>query len=66
MRRIQKEFEMKQATEAKTNPKAVWNYMISKTKNREGVSDLSIDPKDRNSRLTGCHREKADVLGNFF
>ena len=64
MRRIQKEFEMKLATEAKTNPKAVWNY-ISKTKNREGVSDLSIDPKDPNSRLTDCHREKADVLGNF-
>ena len=51
-RRIQKEFEMKLATEAKTNPKAVWKYMNSKTKNREGVSDLNIDPKDTKSRLT--------------
>ena len=62
-RRIQKEFKMKLATEAKTNPKAVWKYMNSKTKNREGVSDLNIDPK---SRLTDTDREKADVLGNFF
>ena len=31
-RRIQKEFEMKLATEAKTNPKAVWKYMNSETK----------------------------------
>ena len=51
-RTIQKEFEMKLATEAKTNPKAVWKYMNSKTKNREGVSDLNIDPKDPKSRLT--------------
>ena len=29
MRRIQKEFEMKLSTEAKTNPKAVWKYMNS-------------------------------------
>ena len=44
-RRIQKEFEMKLATEAKTNPKAVCKYMNSKTKKREGVSDLNTDPK---------------------
>ena len=50
MRRIQKEFEMKLATEAKTNLKAVWKYMNSKTKNREGVSDLNTK----------------DVLGHFF
>ena len=54
---------MKLATEAKTNPKAVWKYMNSKTKNREGVSDLNTDPK---SRLADYDREKADALGNFF
>ena len=47
--RIQKEFEMKPATEAKTNPKAVWKYLNSKTKNREGVSDLNIDHTDPKS-----------------
>ena len=65
-RRIQKEFEMKLATEAKINPKVVWKYMNSKTKNREGVSDLNTDPKDPKFRLTDSGREKADVLGNVF
>ena len=74
---IQKEFEVKLATEVKSNPKAVWMYMNSKTKNREGVSDLNIDPKSRltdsdrekadpKSRLTDSDREKADVSGHFF
>ena len=39
--------------------------MNSKTKNREGVSDLNTDPKDPKSRLTDSDREKADVLGHF-
>ena len=63
--RIQKEFEVKLATEAKTKPK-VWKYMNSKTKNQVGVSDLNIDPTDPKSRLADSDREKADVLGNFF
>ena len=64
-RRIQKEFEMKLATESKTNPKAGWKYMNSKTKNREGVSDLNIDLTYPKSRLTNSDWEKADVLGHF-
>ena len=38
----------------------------TKTKNREGVSDLNIEPKDPKSRLTDSDREKADVLGILF
>ena len=53
---------MKQATEAKTNPKAVWKYMIYIYKY---IPDLNTDPKDPKSRLTDSDREKADVLGNF-
>ena len=60
-RRIQKEFELKLATEAKTNPKAVWKCMNSKTKNREGVSDLNTDPEDPKTRIIDSDREKADV-----
>ena len=63
-RRVQKGFEMKLATEAKSNPKAARKYVNSKTKNREGVSDLNIDPNDPKSRLT--ESEKVDVLGYFF
>ena len=61
---IEKECEIKLGTEAKANPKAVWKYMNFKTKNREGVSDLNIYPRDPKSRLTDSDREKADVLGH--
>ena len=40
--------------------------MNSKTKNREGVSDLNKVLKDPKSRLTHSDREKAHVLGIFF
>ena len=40
--------------------------MNSKTKTREGVSELNIDPNDKRSRLTKSNKEKADVLGQFF
>ena len=65
-RKLQKQFEVNLAHDAKTNPKAVWKYMNSKTKTREGVSDLNIDPTDDKSRLTISDKEKADVLGGFF
>ena len=65
-RKLQKEFELKLAEEAKSNPKAVWKFMKSKTKTREGVSELNIDPNDKKSRLTKSNKEKADVLGQFF
>ena len=57
---------MKLTKEAMSKPSAVWKYMNSKTKNREGVSDLNIHPNDPKSRLTDSDREKADVLGHLF
>ena len=56
---------MKQASEAKSNPKAVWKYANSNTKNREGVSDLNVVPNYTKFRLTYSDREKADVIGHF-
>ena len=58
-RKLQKQYELKLA-------KAVWKYINSKTRTRECVSDLSIDPQDDKSRLTNCDKEKADILGKFF
>ena len=40
--------------------------MNSKTKNREGVSDLNTDPKYPKSTLTDSDREKADVFFQVF
>ena len=65
-RRMQKQFEIKLAIEATSNPKAVWKYINSKTKYLEGVSDMNIYLNDPKSRLTHSDRQKADVLGHFF
>ena len=45
-RKLQKQYELKLAIDAKSNPQAVWKYMNSKTKTRECVSDLNINPHD--------------------
>ena len=65
-RTLQKQLEMKLAAEAKSNPKAIWKYINSKTKTRVGVSERNTDPADRTSKLTTTYKEKADVLGQFF
>ena len=45
-RQLQKQYELKLAKYAKSNPKAVWKYMNSKTKTPECVSDLNFDPQE--------------------
>ena len=65
-RNLQKQFEKKLANEAKTNPKAIWKYINSKSKTREGVAQLNTDPRDPHSELTSSNKGKSDVLGRFF
>ena len=65
-RKAQKQFESNLAAEAKSNAKAIWKYINGKTKTREGVAALHINPNDDKSRLTTSDKEKADVLGTFF
>ena len=50
---------MKLAAEAKSNPKAIWKYIKSKTKTRVGVSELNTAPADPTSKLTTSDKEKA-------
>ena len=58
-RKLQKQYELKLAKYAKSNPKAVWKeYMNSKTETTWCVSNLNIDPQDDKSRLTNCDKEK--------
>ncbi len=66
MRRIKKNHERKLAKEAKENPKAVWRYINSKAKTKQGVGDLHIDPGDENSPTTDDDKEKAQILADFF
>ncbi|KAL8576907.1 hypothetical protein ACOMHN_067357 [Nucella lapillus] len=61
-RRAQKTQEAKVASDAKTNPKAFWNYVKSKTTLRTGIADL----KKPDGTKTTTDREKADLLNQFF
>ena len=65
-RKLQRQYKLKLAKDAESNPKAVWKYRNSKKKTRECVSDLNIDPHDDKSRLANCEKEKAEILGTFF
>ena len=57
-----RDFEKEQAKLAKKNPKAFYKYASSKTKVRQGISDL--EKPDRT--LTTSDKEKAETLNNFF
>ena len=56
------EFERKLSKESKSNPKAFWRYVQSKTKSKVGISPL----KTRDDKLVTDDKGKADVLNDFF
>ena len=47
--KMKKKFEKNLCENAKKNPKAIRSYIKSKSKTREGIGDLHIDPEDTNS-----------------
>ena len=62
VREAKKSREIKLAKEAKTNPKALFKYISSKSKPRETVPDL----QKKNGEFTEGNLEKAEVLNTFF
>ena len=58
----QKNKEVTVAKQAKTNPKALFNYISSKTKPKEAISDL----EKPDGTLTENDDEKSQVLCDFF
>ena len=54
--------ENKIAKNIKTNPKAFYQYIASKTIKKEGVSDLT----DSNGNLTSNDQEKCEILNSYF
>ncbi len=59
-------FEKKSLRSRKENPKAIWNYIQSKSKVKEGITDLRIHPEDPNSPTTTDDKAKANILAEFF
>ena len=62
VKKAKKQKEINIAKEAKTNPKALFDYVASKTKQREGIANLVKD----DGSLTKNEGEKAQVLSQFF
>jgi endonuclease/exonuclease/phosphatase family metal-dependent hydrolase len=60
-RQATREFEQKLVQEIKTNPKAFYKYVQSKTKSRSGIGDLKHE-----GRMATEDPEKAEILNNFF
>ncbi len=65
-RQNRKKFEKDLSKQAKSNPKAVWKYINSKSRIKEDVADLYFDRDDPNSKITCNDQEKAEVLSDFF
>ena len=51
-RLARKDFEKNLSLTIKTEPKKFWDYIRSKTKTKDGIADLHIDPTNLESRLT--------------
>ena len=65
-RRARKTYERNLSQEAKSNPKRIWQYINSKSKTRQGISDLCVDPRDPKSAKTDHDENKANILAEFF
>ena len=63
-RQAQKQFENNLAKNSKENPKAIWQYIKSKSKLKEGITELNTDPHNEKSRLTSDNTEKATKGGS--
>ena len=64
--KMKKKFEKDLSENAKKNPKAIWSYIKSKSKTREGIGDLHTSPEDTNSEKTEDNKEKANILSDYF
>ena len=64
--KLKKKYEKGLSQKAKENPKAICSYIKSKSKTREGIGDLHVDPEDIKSIKTEDNKEKANILSEYF
>ena len=50
----------------KSNPKAFWKYIKSKTSMKCNITNLHKDPLDEKSPLTDNNQEKANIMNEYF
>jgi hypothetical protein len=64
--KLKKNYEKGLSQKTKENPKAIWSYIKSKSKTREGIGDLHVDSEDIKSIKTEDNKEKANILSEYF
>ena len=64
--KLKKKYEKDLVQRAKENPKVIWKYIKSKSKTRDGISDLYMNPADTKSPKTDIDEEKAKILAKYF
>ncbi|CAC5382135.1 unnamed protein product [Mytilus coruscus] len=64
--KLKREYEKNLPEKATENPKAIWSYIKSKTKTKEGIGDLHIDPEDTKTDKTEDNSTKAKILVDYF
>ncbi|XP_033759498.1 uncharacterized protein LOC117341744 [Pecten maximus] len=65
-RNSRKEYEKNIALKAKTDPKAVWNYIKSKSTTKLEIGDLYTKTNDKTSTKVSSDIGKANILCKFF
>ncbi|XP_033756287.1 uncharacterized protein LOC117339033 [Pecten maximus] len=65
-RNSRKEYEKNIALKAKTDPKAVWNYIKSKSTTKSEIGDLYTKTNDKTSTKVSSDIGKANILCKFF
>jgi rubrerythrin len=64
--KLKNKYEKDLVQRAKENPKVIWKYFKSKSKTRDGISDLHMNPADTKSPKTDIDEEKAKILSKYF
>lgn len=64
--KIRRNFEKGLSEKAKTNPKAIWSYIKSKSKTREEIGELHLDTENLKSPKTEDDYTKANILSDYF
>lgn len=65
-RMARKNGEKEIAKKVKSNCKAFWTYVNSKTKIKSSIPDLAFNTTEENTRYTKNDQEKANILAKFF
>jgi hypothetical protein len=63
--KLKKKYEKDLVQRAKETPKVIWKYIKSKSKTRDGIRDLHMNPADTKSPKTAIDEEKANILAKY-